>query len=170
MADKKKRVPHIQTQFANPSPMPVEVLLAEDNEGDARLIKEIVSRCSVAVRITVAEDGEKALALLADPHFKPDLIITDMNMPKVAGPELLKRSNANGIPVVVFSSSKNPADVTNALEFGAKEFVEKPLDIDEYTEALWKMIWKWTQRPAQSREASDSATAIPSDPILNSAV
>jgi CheY-like chemotaxis protein len=62
--------------------MPVEVLLAEDNEGDARLIKEIVSRCSVAVRITVAEDGEKALALLADPHFKPDLIITDMNMPK----------------------------------------------------------------------------------------
>jgi CheY-like chemotaxis protein len=147
MVDKTMAVPHIQTQFANPSPMPVELLLAEDNEGDARLITEIVSRCSVAVRITLAEDGEKALALLADPQFKPDLIITDMNMPKVAGHELLKRSNANGIPVVVFSSSTNPTDVTNALEFGAKEFVEKPLDIDEYAEALWKMIWKWTQRP-----------------------
>jgi CheY-like chemotaxis protein len=147
--------------------MPVEVLLAEDNEGDARLIKEIVSRCSVAVRITVAEDGEKALALLADPHFKPDLIITDMNMPKVAGPELLKRSNANGIPVVVFSSSTNPTDKAEALKLGARECVEKPIDLDEYTEVLWKMIWKWAQRPAQSRE---TAAAILSDPILNSAV
>jgi CheY-like chemotaxis protein len=128
--------------------MPVEVLLAEDNDGDARLIKEIVSHCSVTVRITVAEDGEKALALLADPQFKPNLIITDMNMPKVATPELLKRSKADGIPVVVFSSSKNPADVTNALELGAKEFVEKPLDIDQYTEAVWKMIWKWIKPSA----------------------
>jgi CheY-like chemotaxis protein len=152
--------------------MPVEVLLAEDNEGDARLIKEIVSRCSVAVRITVAEDGEKALALLADPQFKPDLIITDMNMPKVAGPELLKRSNANGIPVVVFSSSTNPTDKAEALKLGARECVEKPIDLDEYTEVLWKMIWKWTQRPNQSLEASDSETAaaILSDPILNGAV
>jgi CheY-like chemotaxis protein len=139
---------HIQTQFANRGSMPVEVLLVEDNNGDAQLIKEIVSRCSVAVRITVAEDGEKALALLADPQFKPDLIITDMNMPKVAGPELLKRSNANGIPVVVFSSSKNPTDITNALELGARECVEKPTDLDEYTNALWKMIWKWIQPPA----------------------
>ena len=144
----KKRVPHVQTQFANRVHMPIEVLLAEDNEGDARLIKEIVSRCSVAVRITVAEDGEKALALLADPLFKPDLIITDMNMPKVAGPALLKRSNANGIPVVVFSSSTNPADKAEALKLGARECVEKPIDLDEYTETLWKMIWKWTQRSA----------------------
>ncbi len=128
--------------------IPIEVLLAEDNDGDARLIKEIVSHCSVAVRITVAEDGEKALALLADPQFKPDLIITDMNMPKVAGPELLKRSNANGIPVVVFSSSTNPTDKAKALELGARECVEKPTDLDEYTEALCKMIWKWTKTPA----------------------
>jgi CheY-like chemotaxis protein len=88
--------------------MPVEVLLAEDNEGDARLIKEIVSRCSVAVRITVAEDGEKALALLADPQFKPDLIITDMNMPKVAGPELLKRTNAEWHPGGGFQFFQEP--------------------------------------------------------------
>ena len=146
MVDKKKRVPPIQAQFANRIHMPVEVLLAEDNEGDARLIKEIVSRCSVAVRITVAEDGEKALALLADPHFKPDLIVTDMNMPKVAGTEILKRFSANGIPVVVFSSSTNPTDKAEALKLGARECVEKPIDLDEYTEALWKLIWKWTQR------------------------
>ncbi len=129
-------------------PVPVEVLLAEDNEGDARLIKEIVSKCSVAIRITVAEDGEKALAIVADPQFNPDLIITDMNMPKVAGPELLKRCNANGIPVVVFSSSTNPIDKAEALKLGVREFVEKPTDLDEYTEAVWKMIWKWVRPPS----------------------
>jgi chemotaxis family two-component system response regulator Rcp1 len=128
-------------------PVSVELLLVEDNAGDAQLIKEIISRCCVAVRITVAEDGEKALALLADPQFKPDLIITDMNMPKVAGPELLERCNANGIPVVVFSSSRNPTDRAEALRLGAREYVEKPTDLDEYTNALWKMIWKWIQPP-----------------------
>jgi CheY-like chemotaxis protein len=129
-------------------PIPVEVLLVEDNDGDARIIKEIVSHCSVALRITVAEDGEKALALLADPRFKPDLIITDMSVPKIAGPELLERCNANGIPVVVFSSSMNPTDKAEALRLGAREYVEKPTDLDEYTKALWKMIWKWIQPPA----------------------
>ena len=128
--------------------MPEEVLLVEDNDADARLIREIVSQCSVAVRITVAEDCEKAIALLADLQFKPDVIITDNSVPKISGPELLQRCNADGIPVVVFSASKNPTDITTALELGAKEFVEKPADIDEYTEAVWKMIWKWTKPPA----------------------
>ena len=128
--------------------MPVEVLLVEDNDADARLIKEIVSQCSVAVRITVAEDGEKALSFLADPQFKPDLIITDMIVPKVSGLELLLQCKADGIPVVLFSSSKNPSDIAKALELGAKEFVEKPADIDEYTEAVWKMIWKQSKPTA----------------------
>jgi two-component system, chemotaxis family, response regulator Rcp1 len=128
--------------------MPLEILLIEDNGGDVRIIKEIVSHCSVTVRIAVVGDGEKALAFLADPQFKPDLIITDMSLPKISGPELLQRCTANGIPVVVFSSSKNPADIAKALELGAKEFVEKPTDIDEYTEAVWKMIWKWAKPPA----------------------
>jgi two-component system response regulator AdeR len=127
--------------------MPVEILLVEDNGADVRIIKEIVSHSTVAIRITVAEDGEKALALLADPQFKPNLIITDMILPKISGTELLQRCNVDSIPVVVFSASKNPSDTAKALELGAKEFVEKPADIDEYTEAVWKMIWKWIQPP-----------------------
>ena len=146
-------MPHLNTVCGSGAnflkqPVSVELLLVEDNDGDAQLIKEIVSHCSVAVRITVAEDGEKALALLADPQFKPDLIITDMNMPKVAGPELLERCNASGIPVVVFSSSRNPTDRAEALRLGAREYVEKPTDLDEYTNALWKTILKWIQPPA----------------------
>jgi len=47
-----------------------------------------------------------------------------------------------------FSASKNSADKADALRLGAKEFIEKPTDLDEYTEAVWKMIWKWTKPPA----------------------
>ena len=125
--------------------MPVEILLIEDNGAEVRVIKEIVSHSSVTVRLTIAKDGEKALAVLADPQFKPDLIITDMILPTISGPELSRRCTADGIPVVVFSSSKNPMHIASALELGAKEYVEKPADIDQYTEAVWKMIWKWTK-------------------------
>jgi len=52
-------------------PLPVEILLIEDNDGDARIMKEIVSESSVAVRIIVAKTGDKALSLLEDPQFKP---------------------------------------------------------------------------------------------------
>jgi CheY-like chemotaxis protein len=125
--------------------MPVEILLIEDNGADVRIIKEIVSHSTVAVRITVAKDGENALALLGDPLYKPSLVITDMILPKISGTELLERCKADEIPVVVFSASKNPSDIAKALEFGAKEFVEKPPDLDSYTDAIWKMIWKWVQ-------------------------
>jgi CheY-like chemotaxis protein len=128
--------------------MSVEILLIEDNSGDVQIFKEIVSHSSVAVRITVAEDGEKALALLADPLFKPDLIITDISLPKTSGADVLQRCKAYGIPVVVFSASKNPSDRATALELGAKEFVEKPDGLDGYTDAVWKMIWKWVQPKA----------------------
>jgi CheY-like chemotaxis protein len=123
--------------------MPVEILLIEDNGADVRIIKEIVSYSSPTVSLTVAGDGEKALALLDNPLFNPHLIITDMSLPKISGLELLRRFSGNGIPVVVFSASKNPSDKADALALGAKEFVEKPLDLDEYTDALWKMIGKW---------------------------
>jgi two-component system response regulator len=131
--------------------LPVEILLIEDNGADVRIIKEIVSHCSVAVRITVAENREKALSLLDDPQFKFHLVITDMMLPKASAPEVLRRCNENSIPVVVFSASTNPNDKTEALALGAKEFVEKPADLDAYTEAVWKMIWKWIQTPPPAR-------------------
>ena len=67
-----------------------------------------------------------------------------MSIASVAAPELLKRCNVNGVPVVVFSGSLNSAQRAEALRLGAKEFVEKPYGIDEYTAALWNLIWRWT--------------------------
>ena len=60
------------------------------------------------------------------------------------GMELLTRDELKNVPVVVFSSSANPADAREALTLGAREFVQKPMDLDAFTEALWGIIWKWT--------------------------
>jgi CheY-like chemotaxis protein len=122
--------------------MSIQVLVVEDNYGDAALIQTITSRSSVPVEITIAEDDDKALAILKDPKFKPDLIISDFTLPRMPGMELLTRDELKNVPVVVFSSSANPSDAREALALGAREFVQKPMDLD--TEALWGIIWKWT--------------------------
>jgi len=128
--------------------MPVEVLLIEDNAGDARLIQQITSQSTVQVHTTVAQSCVSALALLADGNYVPNLVITDMSVTSVAAPELLKQCDLKGVPVVVFSGSMSPAQRAKAVRLGAKEFVEKPYGIDEYTAALWNLIWRWTKTQA----------------------
>jgi DNA-binding NtrC family response regulator len=89
-----------------------------------------------------------ALTILAEGRFVPNVIITDMSVPGAGAPELLKQCTAMDIPVVVFSGSVNAEYRAEALRLGVKEIVEKPYTIDEFTRALWILIWKWTARKA----------------------
>lgn len=69
----------------------VELLVIEDNSGDVALIRDSLYYCSVPVRVHVARDGEQALLMLSDPHPQLDLVILDLNIPKVPGTVLLGR-------------------------------------------------------------------------------
>ena len=129
--------------------MPVRVLLVEDSRADATLIQTITARSSVPVQIAVADDGLAALVRLAT--FKPDLIISDLVLPRTPGTGLLGRPETNGIPIVIFSSSVNPADAEEARRLGACDFVPKPIDLEEFTETLWGIIWKWALRDQQAK-------------------
>jgi two-component system response regulator YesN len=124
---------------------PIRVLVIEDNAADARLIKEVTSASTVPVEIIAAADADNAEHLLADPSFRPDLIIADMRLPKLSADEFVERHGALGIPWVVFSASADPEKIKRALSLGALEYVEKPMDLDAFTEALWRIIWKWTR-------------------------
>jgi len=126
--------------------MPVEVLLIEDNEGDWRLIQQITSQSAVPVRTTVVPNCASALMILAERQFVPNVVITDMSVPGAGAPELLKQCAVMNVPVVVFSGSVNAAHRAEALRLGVKEIVEKPYAIDEFTTALWALIWRWTVR------------------------
>ncbi len=120
------------------------IFVIEDNAGDVLLIRQILQQQDIPVRIHVARDGAQALFMLAEERFQPDLILLDLNLPKVSGHWFLERSK-HKVPVVVFSSSSNPADIQGSVELGAKEFVQKPTDLQEYADRVSRIAKDWLQ-------------------------
>ena len=121
---------------------PVEVLLVEDNAGDILMVKQALAGERFPVSIHVAVDGKQALDMLAGRHFDPDLVILDLNLPKIDGLSLLERAHPN-VPVVVFSSSTSPNDIQRSFELGVRDFVPKPLDFDDYTRVVSYIVRRW---------------------------
>ena len=107
------------------------------------LIREALDDWPVPVHLHIARDGEQALFMLTNPPVRPHLIILDLNIPKITGTALLERWQVATIPVVVFSSSANPAEKDRSLALGAREFVSKPMDLDEFTDAVRGIVEKW---------------------------
>src|ERR1700688_2141411 len=123
--------------------MTMEILLVEDNAGDAVLIRQVLADAALAVNLHIARDGEQALTLLSDAHFRPALIILDLNIPRIVGAALLDRWKSQDIPVVVFSSSINEAERARVLELGALEFVQKPTDIEAFADAVSGIVKRY---------------------------
>src|SRR5579883_278460 len=112
----------------------IDVLLVEDNAGDAGLIRQVFADSCTPIHRHVARDGEQALLLLTDPQFRPDLILLDLDTPRITGMSLLERWKTLDIPVVVFSSSFNELEKQRALGLGAREFISKPTDIQRFVD------------------------------------
>ncbi len=129
----------------------LEILLVEDNAGDALLVKEALYDYALPVRLHIARDGEQALFMLTDPPIQPHLIILDLNIPKITGTALLQQWQVNLIPVVVFSSTTNPAEKVRSLALGAREFVSKPTDLDEFVHTVRSIVEKWTAPSVSNR-------------------
>jgi DNA-binding response OmpR family regulator len=121
----------------------MEILLVEDNAGDALLIRQLLAEASVPVNLHIARDGEQALAMLASENFLPKLIILDLNIPRISGHALLENWRTNTIPIVVFSSSRIESERARVLALGAREFIEKPTDIGAFSHALLGMLQRW---------------------------
>jgi len=121
---------------------PAEVLLIEDNAGDALLIAQALTESLISVRLHIARDGEQALQILGESGFEPDLIILDLNLPKLSGQSVLAFC-VEKTPVVVFTESMNEADHLNAMSLGAKEFVHKPMGLLDYKTAVCRIVSDW---------------------------
>jgi DNA-binding response OmpR family regulator len=118
------------------------IFVIEDNAGDVLLIRQILQEQEIPIRVHVARDGAQAMFMLAEGQFQPDLILLDLNLPIVSGNWFLARSKPKA-PVVIFSSSSNPADIQDSTELGAKEFVQKPIDLEEYAERVSRIVREW---------------------------
>lgn len=120
-------------------PRPI-LLLVEDNLPDALLVREVIRMEDLAVDIHDASDGQEAIDFIAraersEDALAPNILLLDLNLPKVDGFEVLRRLRASekfkGIPVLVLSSSDSPGDRKRAAELGAGYF-RKPPSYDEF--------------------------------------
>jgi CheY-like chemotaxis protein len=120
---------------------PAEILLVEDNPGDVELIHEALRSGRVANRISVATDGEAAMAFLNrsrgfETAPRPDLILLDLNISKKDGFEVLKEVRAHPdvsrVPVVILTSSQADCDILKGYNLRANCFISKPVDVDEF--------------------------------------
>jgi PAS domain S-box-containing protein len=160
---------------------PLVILLVEDNYADARLFQIALQGCDASAELTVAADGEAAMELLRahgnreDPG-RPDLVVTDLNMPRRSGHELIAFLKAHpllrSVPVVVFSGSKNPADVERSYEDGAASYVCKPGDPERFFDVVRSLVRYWS-RIARSRRAIRTGLpgpALAEAPLLTQAL
>lgn len=133
----------------------IEVLVIEDESGDILLMKQALAREPVPISIHVAVDGKQAWEILERGEFKPEVIILDLNLPKLSGLGFLQRYKPDA-PVIVFTSSSNPHDRERALALGAREYIEKPSDLGEYTRLVSQIIRNWARTDEAMQRASGS--------------
>jgi CheY-like chemotaxis protein len=112
------------------------VLVVEDNPADVYLIRSALAEYSINAEIEVVSDGERARAAVAEFQSEaqgwPDIVLLDINLPKIDGLELLQRLAAAPCPIIVMSSSQSPADRQRALDHGAACYFWKPTDLDGF--------------------------------------
>jgi two-component system, chemotaxis family, response regulator Rcp1 len=125
----------------------IEVFLVEDNPADVLLVRVALSQIPFPVKLEVAKDGEQALKMLSSPDFEPQLIILDLNMPRVDGQTVLQQYQQTKIPIVIFSSTQNKTEVQKALALGAREYVQKPIGFELYADAVRGIVQRWTSPP-----------------------
>ena len=120
----------------------IEILLVEDNPGDARLTLEALKDAKISNRIMIARDGVEALAILRreGPHAgaaRPDLILLDLNLPRMDGRELLREIKVDAafrrIPVVVLTTSSAEEDIISSYDLHANCYITKPVDLEQFT-------------------------------------
>ena len=106
------------------------------------LFRNALAEYSDLTQFRIAADGEQAIQILTDSDFKADLIVTDVNLPKLSGFSLLEQIRGT-LRAVVFSSSSDPQDRKRSLELGAREFIQKPIDLEEYQKTVSYIVQTW---------------------------
>jgi len=131
------------------------ILLVEDNADDEALTLRALNKSKVANKIIVVRDGAEALDFLFstgvyidhDPLDLPQVVLLDLKLPKVDGIEVLRRIRAEPrtrmLPVVILTSSREDQDMVNAYSNGANSYVRKPVDFNQFVDAIGHLGLYW---------------------------
>lgn len=127
----------------------MHILLVEDSRDDASLLTDFLAEEKDAPHVQWVSDGQEALAYVAqtgkyEGALKPDVILLDLGMPRFGGYETLRElkqlSAYADIPVIVITTSHNPADYENCLGLGANGFFSKPSNLQGYEDLVQKLM------------------------------
>jgi CheY-like chemotaxis protein len=119
----------------------VDILLVEDDSGDVELTREALRDSKLTLKLHVVEDGEKALQFMRrekpyEDMPRPDLVLLDLNLPRIDGREVLKIVKADeklrDIPIVVVTTSDAEADIVRSYNLGANCYITKPIGLDQF--------------------------------------
>jgi two-component system, chemotaxis family, response regulator Rcp1 len=121
--------------------MPMQVLLVEDSPGDVRLTQEAFKGANISIQLHIVSDGVEALEFLRQQgrHAqspRPDLILLDLNLPKMDGREVLEKIKADdtlkSIPTVILTTSEAEADITKSYHLQANCYLTKPVQLEAF--------------------------------------
>jgi CheY-like chemotaxis protein len=131
------------------------ILLVEDNLSDINLTKRALEKAHITNELVITEDGEDALDYLfgtgnyagRDPHQMPALVLLDIKLPGIDGIEVLKRVRESPIthrqPIVILTSSKEERDIASSYDLGANSYIRKPVDFNQFAEAIHHLGLYW---------------------------
>jgi len=136
----------------SPSGLAIEILLVEDNEGDARLTREAFKDGKLQNVLHHVRDGVEALAFLRREGAyrsvpRPDLILLDLNLPRRDGREVLAEikedADLKRIPVVVLTTSNDERDILQSYNLHANCFITKPVRLDDFIQVVQSIEGFW---------------------------
>ena len=131
---------------------PIEVLLVEDSPGDVRLTQEAFRDTNLAIHLHVASDGIEAMAFLRRQGVhsdapRPDLILLDLNLPKMDGREVLAHikddSSLKTIPTVILTTSEAEVDIVKSYQLQANCYLCKPVQLDAFQALVMRINEFW---------------------------
>jgi CheY-like chemotaxis protein len=131
---------------------PIKVLLVEDSPGDVRLTREAFRSADISVQLSVAADGVEAMAMLRREgehgrEVRPDLILLDLNLPRMDGREVLARikddPDLKTIPTVILTTSEAQVDIAKSYQLHANSYLSKPVQLDDFEELVRSIYDFW---------------------------
>ena len=130
----------------------LDILLVEDNRGEARLVQEALAEGELPVRLSVVRDGVEAMRYLRRIGIyaavpEPDLVLLDLNMPRMDGRAVLFEMKMDAalqnIPVIVLSTSESHDDILKAYRLDANCYISKPVDVDHFFRIIQSIQRFW---------------------------
>ncbi|QYJ67561.1 response regulator [Flavobacterium litorale] len=129
-------------------PLSLNILLIEDDAIEVMKFNRVLKNLEIKHKVIEANNGEEALVLLKEKAIVPDIIVLDLNMPKINGIEFLEilkdDEKLRYIPAIILSTSDNHKDLLECYKIGIAGYIIKPLKYEDYVSSITKLVDYWS--------------------------